>query len=100
RLVTVMEFTVRLLRRRAALRTLVADFPSIEAAGKAVSDIVSAGIVPAAVEMLDTLAIEACEQATHAGYSIGTPAALVVEVDGVGADVDTEFARVEQICRD
>jgi len=96
----VTEITVRLLRRPEAVRTLVADFPSAERAGSAVSEIVSAGIIPAAVEMLDALAIEACEKATHAGYSMDTPAALIVELDGVAAEVDTEFARVRQICAD
>ena len=54
----VTEVTVRLLRKPEAIRTLVADFPDAEQAGNAVSDIVSAGIIPAAVEMLDALAIE------------------------------------------
>jgi glycolate oxidase len=95
----VTEVTVRLLRKPEAVRTLVADFPDAEHAGNAVSDIVSAGIIPAAVEMLDALAIEACEKAVHAGYSLDTPAALVVEVDGAAVEVETEFARVREICR-
>src|SRR6476659_5221417 len=60
------KITVRLLRTPETVRTLLADFPSIRAAGDVVSDIVSAGIVPAAVEMMDTLAIEAAEEAVHA----------------------------------
>jgi glycolate oxidase len=95
----VTEVTVRLLRTPEAVRTLVADFPDAGHAGDAVSDIVAAGIIPAAVEMLDHLAIEACEEATHAGYSIDTPAALVVELDGVAVEVETEFDRVQEICR-
>jgi len=96
----VTEVTVRLLRTPEAVRTLVADFPSAGHAGDAVSDIIAAGVIPAAVEMLDSLAIEACEKATRAGYSLDTPAALVVEVDGVAAQVDAEFAVVQEICRD
>src|SRR3954466_572192 len=95
----VTEITVRLLRRPEAVRTLVADFPDPGRAGNAVSDIVAAGIIPAAVEMLDELAIEACEKAVHAGYTLGCPAALVVELDGVSAEVDEEFERVQEICR-
>jgi glycolate oxidase len=95
----VTEITVRLLRRPEAVRTLVADFPDPEQAGNAVSDIVAAGIVPAAVEMLDELAIEACEKSAQAGYTLGCPAALVVELDGVGAEVEEEFERVQEICR-
>jgi glycolate oxidase len=95
----VTEITVRLLRKPESVRTLVADFPDAERAGTAVSDIVAAGIIPAAVEMLDTLAIEACEKATGAGYTLGAAAALVVELDGVAAEVEEEFARVQEICR-
>ena len=73
----VTEIIVRLLRKPEAVRTLVADFPDAEQAGNAVSDIILAGIIPAAVEMIDGLAIEACEKATAAGYSIDAPAALV-----------------------
>jgi glycolate oxidase len=92
--------TVRLLRKPEAVRTLVADFPSAEAAGGAVSGIIAAGIIPAAVEMLDALAIAACEAAVHAGYSLDTTAALVVELDGPAAECSEDFARVEQICRE
>ncbi len=94
------SITVRLLRKPLAERTLVADFPSAEAAGAAVSGIIAAGIIPAAVEMLDALAIEACEAAVHAGYSLDTAAALVVELDGPEAECEQGFDRVQQICRD
>ncbi len=96
----VTEITVRLLRTPEAVRTLVADFPSAEQAGNAVSGFVAAGIVPAAVEMLDALAIEACEEAVHAGYSLDTPAALVVELDGPIAECEAGFDQVQQVCRD
>ena len=92
------KITVRLLRTPESVRTLLADFPSISAAGEVVSDIVSAGIVPAAVEMMDTLAIEAAEQAVHAGYTVGVPAALVVELDGPEEEASTQFDQVKEIC--
>jgi glycolate oxidase len=91
---------LRLLRLPEGKRTLVADFASPSAAGDAVTRIVEAGIVPAAVEMLDTLAIEACEDATSAGYTRGAGAALVVEVDGPEGGLDKELAAIEAICRD
>ena len=94
----VTSITVRLLRKPQSVRTLVADFPSAEHAGDAVSGIIAAGIIPAAVEMLDALAIEACEQAVHAGYSLDTPAALVVELDGPEAECDEGFEAVKDIC--
>ena len=92
------EITVRLLRTPETVRTLLADFPSIEQAGEVVGEIVGAGIVPAAVEMMDTLAIEAAEEAVHAGYTVGVPAALIVELDGPEAECDTEFEQVKEIC--
>ncbi len=92
------SITVRLLRKPEAVRTLVADFPSAEAAGAAVSDIIAAGIIPAAVEMLDALAIEACEAAVHAGYSLDTAAALVVELDGPADECADGFRVVQEIC--
>jgi glycolate oxidase len=97
-LAVVTKATVRLLRKPESVRTLVADFPTIEQAGEAVSGLVSAGIVPAAVEMLDQLAIQASEAAVHAGYSLDTAAALVVELDGTSAEVAQLFQRVERIC--
>ena len=92
------KITVRLLRVPETVRTLLADFGSIEAAGEVVSDIVAAGIVPAAVEMMDTLAIEAAEEAVHAGYTRGVPAALVVELDGPAEECHSQFERVREIC--
>ncbi|HEY1973538.1 MAG TPA: FAD-linked oxidase C-terminal domain-containing protein [Pseudonocardia sp.] len=93
------RITVRLLRTPETVRTLLADFPSVAAAGAVVSDIVAAGIVPAAVEMMDTLAIEAAEEAVHAGYTRGVPAALVVELDGPAEECEKQFDRVRTICQ-
>jgi glycolate oxidase len=95
----VTAVTVKLLPLPEAVRTLVADFASPAAAGDAVTGIVGAGITPAAVEMLDALAIEACEAATGAGFSPDAGAALIVELDGPADEVDAEFAEVERICR-
>lgn len=92
------RIVVRLLRTPESVRTLLADFPSVGAAGDVVSDIVSAGIVPAAVEMMDTLAIEASEAAVGAGYTLGVPAALIVELDGPAAECDVQFDQVKEIC--
>jgi glycolate oxidase len=94
----VTRVTVRLLRVPESVRTLLADFPSIAAAGDVVSDIIAAGIVPAAVEMMDTLAIEAAEEAVHAGYTVGVPAALVVELDGPAEECEIQFELVKAIC--
>jgi glycolate oxidase len=94
------RITVKLLAKPAAVRTLVADFPSIERAGDTVTAMIAAGIVPAAVEMMDAVAIEAVEAAVSAGYSRDTAAALIIELDGPAAEVTTQFAEVERLCRD
>jgi glycolate oxidase len=70
----VTRITLRLLRRPEAVRTLLAAFTSTDGAGECVSEIVAAGIVPAAIEMMDALAIEAAEKAVHADYPKGAGA--------------------------
>ncbi|WP_024876507.1 FAD-linked oxidase C-terminal domain-containing protein [Saccharomonospora piscinae] len=92
------EITVRLLPVPETVRTLLADFDSVGAAGEVVSDIVAAGIVPAAVEMMDNLAIQAAEKAVHAGYTLSTAAALVVELDGPATECAEQFERLRTIC--
>ncbi|MBE1487414.1 FAD-linked oxidase C-terminal domain-containing protein [Plantactinospora soyae] len=94
------EVTVRLVRAPESVRTLLAAFPGTDAAGAATSAIIAAGVVPAAVEMMDALAIEAAEAAVHCGYPDGAGAVLIVELDGPTAEVDAQFAEVERLCRD
>ncbi|HEU4912242.1 MAG TPA: FAD-linked oxidase C-terminal domain-containing protein [Actinomycetes bacterium] len=94
------EVTVRLVRAPETVRTLLAAFPSTDEAGGAVSAIIGAGVVPAAVEMMDALAIEAAEAAVQCGYPEGAGAVLIVELDGPAAEVEAQFAEVERHCRD
>ncbi|MEO8850790.1 MAG: FAD-linked oxidase C-terminal domain-containing protein [Allobranchiibius sp.] len=94
----VTEVTVRLLRRPESVRTFVADFASVEEAGQAVSDLVAAGVIPAAVEMLDKLAIEACEKATGAGFNREATAALIVELDGFDTECEADFDTARRLC--
>ncbi len=93
------EVTLRLMRKAELVQTAMAAFAHTDAAGEAVSGIIAAGIVPAAVEMMDKLAIEACEEAVHAGYPRDAGAVLLVELDGPHSEVATLLSRVEQICR-
>jgi glycolate dehydrogenase FAD-linked subunit len=92
------EVTLRVLRRPERIVTLLAAFHSTDAAGGAVSNIVGAGILPAAIEMMDRLTIEAAEAGVGAGYPEGASAVLIVELDGVAAQVEDDLARVEAIC--
>ncbi len=98
-LAIVTAVTVRLLRAPQRVRTLLAGFAGTDEAGAAVSDIIAAGVVPAAIEMMDALAIEAAEAAVHCNYPQGAGAVLVVELDGPAADVEHESAEVERRCR-
>ena len=92
--------TVRLTRNPEAVQTLLAGFPDTDRAGAAVSAIIGAGVIPAAIEMMDALAIEAAEAAVQCGYPEGAGAVLVVELDGPAAEVEHTFAQVEQFCNE
>jgi glycolate oxidase len=80
------------------VRTLVAFFEDTAAAGEAVTAIVSAGIVPGAIEMMDRLSIKAAEEATHAGYRLDAGAALIVELDGPEEECTARFDHVMTLC--
>ena len=97
-LAVVTSITVRILRRPEAVQTLLSAFDSIDAAGGAVSDIIGGGIIPAAVEMMDALAIEAAEAAVHPGFP-KADTILIVELDGPKAEVAALFDQVQHICR-
>ncbi|MGW4638708.1 FAD-linked oxidase C-terminal domain-containing protein [Sphaerisporangium sp. NPDC004334] len=94
------KITVRLSRVPETVTTLLAAFATVEEGGQAVSSIIGAGIVPAAIEMMDALAIEAAEAAVRCGYPAGAGAVLIVELDGPAPEVSHQFAQVEAICRD
>ena len=89
---------LRVIPKPEAVRTLVAFFGSTVQAGEVVSEIVSGGIVPGAIEMMDNLSIQAAEGATGAGYPMDAGAALVVELDGSEAECETRFEEVVAMC--
>ena len=93
------EITLRLLRKPETVQTVLAAFHHTDMAGEAVSRIIGSGIIPAAIEMMDRLAIEAAEAAVHANYP-DTNAVLIVELDGPAREVETQLAQVEAICRE
>ena len=92
--------TLRLVRLPEEVRTLLVGFESTDQAGAATSAIIGAGIVPAAIEMMDALAIEAAEAAVHCNYPEGAGAVLVIELDGAAVEVQQECDEVERLCRD
>jgi glycolate oxidase len=95
----VTEVTLQVLRRPDTVRMLLAAFSAIEDAADAVSRIVAAGVLPAAVEMMDRMTREASEQAVHAGYP-DCDALLLVEVDGPAEECLAQLDECRQICED
>lgn len=94
------KIALRIVRKPEAVRTLLAAFDGPDSAGAAVSGIIAAGIIPAAVEMMDALAIEAAEAAVHPGYPPGAGALLIVELDGPAVEVEQQCEAVQTICRE
>ena len=94
------RLTLRLQRLPESVRTFLAVFGGVEEASEAVSRIIARGIVPAALEMLDRLTIEAVEQYVHAGLPVGAGAALLIELDGPAAGMDRRAAEIRGICEE
>ncbi len=92
------KVTLRIVKRPECIRTLLAAFPGTNEAGAAVSDIIAAGMLPAAVEMMDNLAIQAAEAAVHPNYP-DCGGLLLVELDGPVAEVEALMRDVDDICR-
>jgi glycolate oxidase len=97
-LAVVTKVTLRIVRVPESVKTILAAFDSTEAAGVAVSEIIAAGIIPAAVEMMDRLTVEAAEAAVHPNFP-KSEAVLIVELDGAQSEVEGLFQMVEAICR-
>jgi glycolate oxidase len=92
------KVTLRVLRKPEVVQTLLAGFRSTDEAGAAVSGVIAAGILPAAIEMMDALTIEAAEAAVAPGYPPGAGAVLIVELDGVAVQVEEDMAAVRELC--
>jgi glycolate oxidase len=88
---------VKLLPLPERTETLLAAFPSVRAAAEAVGEIIGAGIVPAALEMMDRIVIEACERFMSMGFPAGAEALLLAEVDGGFEEAGEELAAVRAI---
>jgi glycolate oxidase len=95
----ITKVTVRILRKPETARALLIGFPEIEAAGQCVADVISHGIIPAGMEMMDRLAIAATEDFVHAGYPRDVDALLIVELDGPLPEVEHLTKRVSDIAR-
>jgi glycolate oxidase len=90
---------VRLVRAPQSWRTMLGVFETVDAASQTVTDIIGAGIVPAALEMMDQLITQAVEAAYKFGFPLDAGAVLIVELDGLSAGLDRQAERVIEICR-
>ena len=96
-----LDCTVRLLPNAPRVRTLLADFMSINAAARATSAIIASGILPAALEMMDGAAVRLVEASVYAaGYPVDCAAILLVDLDGVADGLENDVQAVETICRE
>lgn len=95
----VTEVTARLVRQPQAIRTMLGVFNSVDEATATVSAIIAAGIVPAALEMMDGLIIQAVEAAFRFGFPLDAGACLIIELDGLEAGIDAQAERVRALCR-
>jgi glycolate oxidase len=94
------KIVVRIMRKPQAVKTVLAAFDRVDDASAAVSAIIARGLVPAAVEMIDQLTIEAVEDAFGCGYPRDAAAALLIELDGLAVGMEAQAERIVAACRD
>ena len=95
----IVEVTVRLLPVPERAQVILAAFDDVERAGLAVSAIISAGVIPGGLEMMDKLAIRAAEEFVHAGYPVDAEAILLCELDGTNEEVSEQIAQVRALLK-
>jgi glycolate oxidase len=94
------KIIVRLTRDPAAYRTMLGVFNSVQDATQTISNIIGAGIVPAALELMDQGIVGAVEAAFHFGFPLDAAAVLLIEVDGLEVAVEEEAQKIDTICRE
>ncbi|MDG2382034.1 MAG: FAD-linked oxidase C-terminal domain-containing protein [Pirellulaceae bacterium] len=97
-LAIVTEACVRITKNPQGYRTMLAVFDSVEDTTNAITEIISAGIVPAALEMMDKGIIGALEEAFHFGFPLDAEAVLLIEVDGLEAGLNEQRDRITELC--
>jgi glycolate oxidase len=93
------KITVKLTPLAEEVKTLLGTFETVEDASQAVSDVIASGVIPAALEMMDQIALQAVEQATHAGYPTDAGAVLLVELEGMREGLDDLIEGIRAICQ-
>jgi glycolate oxidase len=97
-LVIVTKIWVRITKNPAGVRTMLGIFDSVDDATNAISEIIGAGIIPAALEMMDQGIVAALEQAFHFGFPLDAQAVLLIEVDGLEAGLDEQRDEIVALC--
>jgi glycolate oxidase len=92
------KIIVRLTPVAESVKTMLALFDRVADASAAVSGVIAAGVVPAAIEMMDHLALVAVEESVHAGYPTDAEAVLLIEIDGLTESLDNQMARIGEVC--
>jgi len=93
------KILVRIMRSPERVLTMLAIFKNLEDAGQTVSDIISEGIIPATLEIMDNMMIRAVEESMHAGYPLDAEAVLIIELDGLSEGMEEQAQRILEICR-
>jgi glycolate oxidase len=93
----VTEVTVKILKKPQVVKAALIGFPTIEEGGNAASDIISNGIVPAGMEIMDKALIDATEKFAKAGYPMDAEVLMIVELDGTNSEVDSMLKEIEKI---
>src|SRR3989454_3751070 len=94
------KVAVRILKKPQAVKTVLAAFDEIDRASTAVSTIIARGLVPAAIEMIDHLTIQAVEDAFNCGYPRDADAVLLIELDGLAVGIEAQAERIVAACRE
>ena len=95
----VTKITVRIMRSPETVKTLLAIYDSVEDAGQTVSEIIAEGIIPATLEMMDKLVMQAVEKSVHAGYPLDAEAVLIIELDGLANGMHRLAEQIVEICK-
>ncbi len=94
------QMVLRIMRKPEAVQTFLAIYDSLEDAGNTVSSIIGAGIIPATLEMMDRMVMNAVEDSIHAGYPLDAEAVLIIELDGISDGMDRIAEKIIDICKE
>jgi len=98
-LCVVTRMILRILRAPEAVKTMLAIYDTIEDAGNTVSAVIAEGIVPATLEMMDQVVMQAVEESVQAGYPLDAAAVLIIELDGMADGMERQAEKIQEICQ-